>query len=150
MFRGWAKYKPTLTLFHSTSMPKSVNVLEYLQKNKLDKFDLEVLTSTPTADQLDTLVKFIARPPQGLPDPGFSPLPKIPATASEDSAESKQILQAILAQLVDSPAADVQSTASLIKLSPDRLKRPLTVDWQSGAVVYGDKFDAIQWIISHL
>ncbi|KAK9477427.1 thioredoxin-like protein [Lipomyces japonicus] len=129
MFSSFNSVRSVITLFHSAKSQPSITVLNFL-KNQASlqsskKFDLEILTTPPTNDQLRTILKYLGG--------GVGKVSAIvPGANGVD--EASNILQA-----AGSAAGD-----------EGKLVTPITVDWLNGKAVLGNDEHGLKKLIEAL
>ncbi|KAF9523210.1 thioredoxin-like protein [Crepidotus variabilis] len=130
MFKSFAKRLPQVSIFHRSQSPPSTNALKLLRAslsgpypagksdNQPLQFDLEVVESPPTTDQLQTIMSY-------LPSPATNPA-MVLLSAHPSSSEQPQSLKAI---------------HDLVEKNPNALKWPIVVNWNDGKAAIGNERD---------
>ncbi|KAL0952874.1 hypothetical protein HGRIS_007093 [Hohenbuehelia grisea] len=131
MFAAFKRSLPEISIFHNPSSPPSTKALGLLRASLSGPFpaskanspplyfNLEVIESPPTPDQLRTIVSFL--PPNKPSKPSSVFLSAHPsASASSNYAD------------------DVSQIAKLATQNPNTFKWPVVVDWASGRASIGD------------
>ncbi|KAJ8490107.1 hypothetical protein ONZ45_g13321 [Pleurotus djamor] len=138
MFAGFKRALPEISIFHNPTSPPSTKALGLLRASVSGPyppgnkgasplaFNLEVIESPPTADQLRTISSFIP---------------------SKSSSSTSLFLSAH-----PSSSEAPQSVSEIVKLAkqnPNTLKWPIVVDWSSGKAAIGS-VDSVEGILEHL
>lgn len=121
---------------HRAQSPPSTNALKLLRaslsgpypetSNQPLQFELEVVESPPTADQLSTIMSY-------LPSPATNPA-MVLLSAHPSASEQPQSLKGI---------------HELAQKNPNSLKWPIVVNWNDGKVAIGDE-RGVKDILEHL
>jgi len=137
MFKSFLRSRPTVSIFHNPSSPQSTRALELLRASLSSnyppeqkgagplEFDLEVVDSPPTPDQVQTILSY---------------LPSSPSVSS-----------AFLSSHPTSDAAGsgnltTKTLAEVARQNPNALKWPIVVDWMGGRASIGD-VDGVKGIL---
>ncbi|KAL5520425.1 hypothetical protein ACEPAG_9649 [Sanghuangporus baumii] len=129
MFRGFLRGRPAVSIFHHPSSPQSTRAVELLRSaltgpyppgSKADplEFDLEVVESAPTPDQVKTILSYLPSSSAG-PSTFISSHPSSSGIETESQVTSKTL-------------------AELARSNPHALKWPIVVDWMGGRASIGD------------
>ncbi|KAJ7715032.1 thioredoxin-like protein [Mycena maculata] len=129
MFSAWTRTLHEISIFHHPGSPPSVKALALLRSalsepyppgaSKPLQFNLEVVESPPTADQLGTILSYLPSK-NSTPDSAASVF--LSAHPSSASAEG----------------ASVATVSSLGRDRPNAFKWPVVVDWNAGKASVGD------------
>ncbi|KAF8809967.1 hypothetical protein BYT27DRAFT_7187293 [Phlegmacium glaucopus] len=130
MFNSFTKRLPEISIFHHPSSAPSTRALNLLRsslstpypvdsaKGKPLEFELQVVESSPTSDQLKTILSYF---PSKAANPSMvflSAHPSGPSTLGEPTT--------------------VQGIVELAEKNPLAIKWPIVVDWNSGKASIGD------------
>ncbi|KAF9484809.1 hypothetical protein BDN70DRAFT_872057 [Pholiota conissans] len=130
MFNSFKRKLPEISIFHHPLSPPSTKALSLLRSSlsnpyppNSDKkvpleFNLEVVESAPTSDQLNIILSYLS--PKALN-------PSMVFLSAHPSAPSGQ----------DAPST-VKAIAELAQSNPNALKWPIVVDWADGKASVGD------------
>ncbi|KAF8153763.1 thioredoxin-like protein [Crassisporium funariophilum] len=130
MFNSFKRKLPEISIFHSPSSPPSTKALNLLRtslssayppgstKGEPLAFQLEVVETPPTSDQLNTILSYM---------PSKATNPSMVFLSSHPSAPGT----------VDQPST-VKGIAELAAKNPKALKWPIVVDWEDGKASIGD------------
>ncbi|KAI5119267.1 hypothetical protein M0805_007269 [Coniferiporia weirii] len=137
MFRGFLRSKPSISIFHYPPSPQSQRAVELLRsaatsspssnpKSGPLEFDLEVVESVPTPDQVNTILSY---------------LPSSPSAASA-------FVSSHPASAGAPPGGDMTSKtlSELGRTNPGALKWPIVVDWSGGRASIGN-LDGVRAIL---
>ncbi|EJD05016.1 uncharacterized protein FOMMEDRAFT_166719 [Fomitiporia mediterranea MF3/22] len=136
MFRGFVKSRPAVSIFHHPSSAQSSRALELLRSSLINpyppsnpkagplEFDLEVVESAPTPDQVQTILAYLpvstsASSPSSIASTFISSHPSSVGVASDGQVTSKTLTE-------------------LARSNPGALKWPIVVDWMGGRASVGD------------
>ncbi|EGN92641.1 hypothetical protein SERLA73DRAFT_190825 [Serpula lacrymans var. lacrymans S7.3] len=134
MFSAFKRSLPQVSIFHNPSSPPSVKALSVLRSSlSLPypstkpsspplQFDLEVVESAPTADQLSIILSYLPSSKSSSPPPALSAFFSSHPTAP-------------------SPSERPQSADGLVRLvsqNPSAFRWPVVVDWTGGRASIGD------------
>ncbi|KAL5478847.1 hypothetical protein ACEPAI_2124 [Sanghuangporus weigelae] len=129
MFRGFLRSRPAVSIFHHPSSPQSSRAVELLRSALVDPyppgsesgpldFELEVVESAPTSDQVKTILSYLPSSSAG-PSTFISSHPSSSGIGAESQVTSKTL-------------------AELARSNPSALKWPIVVDWMGGRANVGD------------
>ncbi|KAF8200216.1 thioredoxin-like protein [Pholiota molesta] len=130
MFNSFKRKLPEISIFHHPSSPPSTKALSLLKsslsnpyppdsdKKKPLEFNLDVVESPPTSDQLNTILSYLS--PKAI-NPSMVFLSVRPSAPSGSEVPST-----------------VDAIAELAQRNPNVLKWPIVVDWYDGKASVGD------------
>ncbi|KAH8833049.1 thioredoxin-like protein [Flagelloscypha sp. PMI_526] len=138
MFSAFKRSIPQISIFHNAKSPPSVTALNLLQSSLSNpyppgskqplKFNLEVVESPPTTDQLRTILSYLPSSKSNNVSSTF-----LSAHPSSSSSQSESL-------------ATVSETA---KTNPKSVKWPIVVDWDGGSAAVGN-VDDVKTILEEL
>ncbi|KAH8114876.1 thioredoxin-like protein [Phellopilus nigrolimitatus] len=139
MFKGFLRSKPSISIFHHSSSPQSIRTLDLLRSALTSpppsnpkagplEFDLEVVESAPTEDQVTTILSYLP----SSPSVSSTFISSHPTSASVRSETESQVTSKTLAELAQT--------------NPSALKWPIVVDWLGGRASVGD-LDGVRGIL---
>ncbi|KAJ3573290.1 hypothetical protein NP233_g2537 [Leucocoprinus birnbaumii] len=141
MFNSFKRRLPNISIFHNPSSQPSKNAL-LLLRNSLSspyptgnpnsqplQFNLEVVESPPTTDQLQTILSY-------FPSKAVSPSHVL--ISAHPSAPS-----------FNERPTTLSGIAQLAQENPQAIKWPIVVDWDSGKAAVGD-IEGVKSILEHL
>ncbi|KDQ54671.1 hypothetical protein JAAARDRAFT_60622 [Jaapia argillacea MUCL 33604] len=147
MFGSFKRRLPQVSIFHNPSSPPSIKALSLLRTSLTDpfppstpaagplEFDLEVVDSAPTPDQLRTILSYLPSPTTSSPHPALSSfLTSHPSSPSPTDPAAPSTPQAL---------------ASLAQQNPKAFKWPVVVDWTGGRATVGD-IDGVKGILEEI
>ncbi|KAG2006227.1 hypothetical protein CC2G_002562 [Coprinopsis cinerea AmutBmut pab1-1] len=129
MFSAWRKAVPAVSIFHHASSPPSNKALNILRSaisapyppTKTDapplEYNLEVIESPPTIDQLKTIMSYL---PSKATSPSMAFLSAHPSSGS--ASDRPQTIEGII---------------ELAGKNPQALRWPIVVNWNDGQVAIG-------------
>ncbi|KAF9007175.1 thioredoxin-like protein [Cyathus striatus] len=139
MFNSFKRRLPEISIFHHSTSPQSAKALNLLRSAVSGpyppekstspplQFDLQVIESPPTADQLRTILSYL--PSRASISPSNTLISAHPS--SPPPGERPESLSAI---------------AELGEKNPNALKWPIVVDWNAGKAAVGD-IDGVKEIL---
>ncbi|KAI0050744.1 hypothetical protein FA95DRAFT_1603212 [Auriscalpium vulgare] len=146
MFSAFKKSLAQVSIFHNPASPPSTKALALLRaaasspypagSSKPLKFNLEVIESPPTADQVRTLITYL------------------PAARGVEDQEDPHHISKLISSHPSAPSLPERphSAEGLVRLAqrnPNAVKWPIVVDWSSGNASVGD-VDGVKEILEHL
>ncbi|PPQ91607.1 hypothetical protein CVT25_012788 [Psilocybe cyanescens] len=141
MFNSFKRRLPEISIFHKPSSTQSQKALDLLKASlsapyppggssgKPLDFQLEVVTSPPTSDQLRVILSYLPSPAANPSLVFLSAHPSTPSAAEQPTT--------------------VKGIAELAEKNPNAIKWPIVVDWQDGKASVGN-VDGVKGMLEHL